>query len=93
MKLFYVTLFLLVTSNLLAQDYYYVEGNKIELTPRTDKIAIIINKIDLSESAIEQSLRTVIGFSDSYKKVAENLYLVTSKILQLAPTLSKRSFH
>ncbi len=77
MKLFYVALFLLVTRNLLAQDYYYVEWNKIDLTPRTDKLAIIINKTDLSETAIEQSLRTVIDFSDSYKKVAENLYLVT----------------
>ena len=57
------TILFLILINVLsihsfAQDYYFYEGRRIELTKRLDKIAIILNKTNLTKNNIEQTLKT-----------------------------------
>ena len=59
-----------------AQDYYFYEGKRIELTKRLDKIAIILNKTNLTKNNIEQTLKTQINSFSDLKELTENLYLI-----------------
>ena len=67
---------ILVSFNILAQDYYFYEGRKIELTKRPDKIAIILNKTNLTKNNIEQTLKTQINSLSDLKELTDNLYLI-----------------
>jgi thermitase len=59
-----------------AQDYYFYEGKRIELTKRQDKIAIILNKTNLTKNNIEQTLKTQINSFGDLKELTENLFLI-----------------
>ncbi|NWF49671.1 MAG: S8 family serine peptidase [Ignavibacteriaceae bacterium] len=89
MRIFFRTFLfisILFVSNLFAQNYYFVEGKRIELNERRDKFAIILNQTVLDESVIELQLRTTVGLSFETKKMETGIYIVN------LPTQVEESF-
>ena len=86
MKYFILLLQLLAIqiTSIYSQSYYYVDGRRIDLEIRLDKLAIILNETELSENLIEENLRTYISASEEIKKMDSNIYLLnfSSKVTE-----------
>lgn len=85
-------LFLIAFSSAIikAQNYYYADGKRINLTPRLDKLAIITNKTNYSESFIEQKIKTVLSRDEEIKKAHENIYVVYFKSAVEMPYIEQK---
>lgn len=69
-------LFLLIfTSKIFSSDYYFYNGEKIQLTQRTDKIALVL-KYNFNENYLRNKINSVISSSDKLIKVLPDIYLV-----------------
>ena len=86
MKYFILLLQLLAIQipSIYSQSYYYVDGRRIDLEIRLDKLARILNETELSENLIEENLRTYISASEEIKKMDSNIYLLnfSSKVTE-----------
>ena len=74
-------LFLILSSSftlseaVLSSDFYYYKGNKIQLTQRTDKVAVVF-KGAVSGTEAENLLNPIMRQGDSLRKSMDDLYLI-----------------
>ena len=57
-------------------NYYYVEGHRIELEPRGDKLVIVLNQTGLSDFLVREELGVYISANQELLKLSDNLYLL-----------------
>ena len=60
--------------NSIGQDYYYYEGERIDLSTRLDKIAVILNETNLDKFYIKQTLNSRINTSAEICKQSINFF-------------------
>lgn len=78
MKNLFTALFIILTLNTaFGQDYYYYKGTKIDLMPRADKIALVLNQNNYSEIEIRSNLTSVISSDKIISKISDEVVLIS----------------
>ncbi|MDW8020865.1 MAG: S8 family serine peptidase [Chloroherpetonaceae bacterium] len=85
-KLTLLSIFLLFFSMASAQDYYYYQGQRITLQPRTDKIAVVL-KSTANAALAETQVRALLSSSDTVAQVLPNVLLVSFSTARSLPEI------
>ncbi|MFZ1319969.1 MAG: S8 family serine peptidase [Ignavibacteria bacterium] len=75
LKLLFLLFSISLTQSAFSTDYYYYKGNKIQLTQRHDKIAVVFNN-SISDAMAQNFILPVLSQGDSVKRSFSDLYLI-----------------
>jgi len=76
MKKLITLLILTFSTGLLYSQGYYYNGEKINLQPREDKIAIILKNTNYSEGQIIEKLSRYISSGEEIKRISDEIYII-----------------
>lgn len=69
-----------------AQDYYYYQGQRIQLQPRTDKVAVVL-KSTANAALVETQIRSLLNSSDTVAQALPNVLLISFSAARSAPEI------